>query len=241
MPPNTSHMTESRRGALPGLAVALALLCLPAAAATPQAEVVRPVAAASGTEGLVRQRSHSLDEYYLRPGASFATYHKVLLAPVDVSFAKYWAREHRDIDAAESLKLRQDLAVLARDEFRRVLQQGRDGGKGYELTDAPGPGVLEVRASLVDLDIHAPEVKDAAIRRNFVLSAGEATLVAELRDSQTSTVLARVVDRREMRRYNELQYADSITNSAEARDLVAAWSRLLRRQLDSAKSDDKGS
>jgi hypothetical protein len=155
---------------------------------------------------------------------------------VDVSFSRYWARDHRDIDAAESLKIRQDLATLAREEFRRVLQRG----EGYALAEGPGPDVLEVRASLVNLDITAPEVRDAAIRRNFVLSAGEATLVAELRDSQTGTVLARVVDRREMRRYTDLQLATSITNSADAADLVATWSRLLRRQLDSAKSDSKG-
>jgi hypothetical protein len=224
----------SRPGRLLAAPAALAALLLAMPAAALQAEGVPPPPA--DAEGLVRQASHTLDEYYLRPGATFGVYRRVLLAPVDVSFSKYWARDHRDIDAAESLKIRQDLAQLARKEFRRVLQRGG----GYQPADAAGPDVLEVRASLVNLDITAPEVRDAAIRRNFVLSAGEATLVAELRDSQTGTLLARVVDKREMRRYPDLQLATSITNSAEAADLVATWSRLLRRQLDSAKSDSKG-
>jgi len=208
------------------------LAALPAAAL--QTEGLPPPPA--DAEGLVRQASRGLDEVFLRPGATFRPYRRVLLAPVEVSFARYWARDHRDIDAQESLKIRQDLAKLARTEFRRVLQRGA----GYPMADAPGPDVLEVRAQLVNLDITAPEVRDAAIRHNYVLSAGEATLVAELRDSQTGTLLARVVDQREMRRYPDLQLATSISNSAEAADLVATWSRLLRRQLDSAKSDSKG-
>jgi hypothetical protein len=221
------------RGLLAATSAVLALLVALPVAALQARDVPPPPADA---EGLVRQASRNLDEYYLRPGATFRSYRRVLLAPVDVSFSRYWAREHRDVDAAESLKIRQDLAKLAREEFRRVLQRGA----GYQLADAAGPDVLEVRASLVNLDITAPDVPDAAIRHNYVLSAGEATLVAELRDSQTGTLLARVVDRREMRRYTELQLATSVTNSAEAADLVATWSRLLRRQLDSAKSDSKG-
>ena len=187
-------------------------------------------------EGLVRQHSRGLDEVYLRPGARFADYHRVLVAPVDVSFARYWARDHRDIKPEESQRLRADLAKLAHKEFVRDLQ--REGG--YAIAQAPGPDVLEVRTSIVNLDLSAPEISDAAVRRTWVLSAGEGTLIAELRDSQTGTLLARVVDRREMRRYEDLQIANSVTNSAEARDLVSAWSRLLRRQIESAKADSKG-
>ena len=231
MPPTISRQYAAWRSRLRGLFLA-SLVAMPAVAL--QSEGLPPPPA--DAEGLVRQASRSLDEVYLRPGASFRPYRRVLLAPVEVSFAKYWARDHRDIDAAESLKIRQDLARLAREEFRRVLQRGQ----GYQLAEAAGPDVLEVRAQLVNLDIAAPEVRDAAVRHNYVLSAGEATLVAELRDSQTGTLLARVVDQREMRRYPDLQLATSVTNSAEAADLVATWSRLLRRQLDSAKSDSKG-
>jgi hypothetical protein len=79
------------------------------------------------------------------------------------------------------------------------------------------------------------------VRRNYVLKAGEATLVAELRDSQTGALLARIVDRREMREYPEFQLASDVMNSAEARDLVGLWSRVLRRYLDAARTDGKGS
>jgi hypothetical protein len=190
-------------------------------------------------EGLERTPSSKVDEFYLRPGASFTAYRRVLLEPVDVSFNKLWAREHRNVDANQSAKLRAQLARAARTEFARQLQR-RDG---FEVVEAPGPDVLAVRAAIVNLDIHAPDVMDSSVRRSYVLKAGEGTLVAELRDSQTGTLLARVVDRREMREYPEFQLATSVSNSADAQELVGLWARMLRRYLETARegrTDDKG-
>jgi hypothetical protein len=188
-------------------------------------------------EGLERARNSQVDEFYLRPGASFAAYRQVRIAPVEVSFARLWARNHKNVDAAESARLRTDIAKLAREEFVRTLQRAG----GYAPIDAAGPDVLDLRASIVNLDIYAPDVKDSAVRREYVLRAGEATLIAELRDSQTGALLARIIDRREMREYPEFQLANSVYNSAEARDLVGLWARVLRRYLDAARTDGKGS
>ena len=187
-------------------------------------------------QGLERVPNSQVDEFYLRPGASFTAYRRVMIAPVDVSFTRLWERNHREVDAAESLRMRTDLARAARKEFARQL--GRK--EGYSVAELPGADVLEVRASIVNLDIYAPDVKDAGIRRDYVLKAGEATLVAELRDSQTGALLARAIDRREMREYPEFQLANSVYNSDEARDLVGLWARVLRRYLDAARTD-KGS
>jgi len=187
-------------------------------------------------EGLQRVQSSKVDEFYLRPGSTFTAYRRVRLAPVEVSFGRLWERQHREVDARQTARLRTDFARVAQQEFKRQL--GRAGG--YPAADGPGPDVLDVRASIVDLDIYAPDTRDSAVRRSYVLRAGQATLVAELRDSQTGTLLARVIDRREMREYPDFQLANDVMNSAEARDLVGLWSRLLRRYLDTARADGKG-
>jgi hypothetical protein len=93
--------------------------------------------------------------------------------------------------------------------------------------------VLDVRASIVDLDIAAPDTGDP-LRRAYVLSAGKGRLVAELRDSQTGALLARVIDSREAREYPDFQIANRVTNSAEARQIISFWARLLTRYLDAA-------
>lgn len=223
-------MKRLRNSAL-ALALALGGVMAPALALSPNpAELPPPPADA---EGLQRQPSSRVDEFYLRPGASFTAYKRVRLAPVDVSFSRLWARQHREVDARESARIRKELAKAAREEFTRQLQR-RDG---YPVTSEAAPDVLDVHAAIVNLDIYAPDVQDSQVRRNYVLKAGEATLVAELRDSQTGTLLARIVDRREMREYPEFMLATSVTNSADARELVGLWSRMLRRHLDAAKAD----
>lgn len=217
------------------LTAALSLLAgSPAGALSPNPRDLPP--SPPDAEGLQRTPSSKVDEFYLRPGAGFTAYRRVRLAPVEVSFARLWARAHREVDADATARLRADFARVAQQEFSRQL--ARSGG--FALADAPAADVLDVRASIVNLDIYAPDVNDANIRRNYVLKAGEATLVAELRDSQTGTLLARIIDRREMREYPEFQLASDVMNSGEARDLVGLWSRLLRRYLDAARTDGKG-
>jgi hypothetical protein len=194
-------------------------------------------AAQPDADGLLRQSAKGLATYAQRPGEALAGYHLLHLAPVVVRFKKTWADEHRNVKPEEAGKLQADLTQLAQDAFRHVMSQG---GR-FEIVEAAAPGVLELRIVLDDFDLYAPEVSDSSTRRDYVFTAGEATLVAELRDAQAGTILARARDHREMRRYYQLQIANSITNSAEARDLVEDWARALRRQIDSAKPGKKGS
>jgi uncharacterized protein DUF3313 len=228
------NTSSSRTTTLSFLAAVLWLFaCGTAAALQPAGDLPAPPPDAAQ---LQPARHSRLDEYYLRPGASFSAYRRVLVRPIEVTFRKDWLSEHRNVDASQGERLRAAFARLAKEELSR--QFARKGG--YAAADAPGPDVLEIRASIVNLDIYAPEGKDAGIRRDYVLRAGEATLVAELRDSQTGQLLARTVDRREMREYPELQLANSVYNSDESRDLVGLWARVLRREVDAARTD-KGS
>ena len=58
------------------------------------------------------------------------------------------------------------------------------------------------------------------------MNAGHATLIAELRDSETGAILARVADAsRSPRQHRMLQVSSSVTNSADARMLISDWAR----------------
>ena len=122
---------------------------------------------------------------------------------------------------------------LARKVFRRELE--RKGG--YPLVDEPGEDVLRVRAQIVDLYINAPETNSPGITRVYVLNAGEMTLMAELYDSRTNAILARVVDRERglERGDNEFQIANRVTNTAEADRILSNWALRLRKALDKAR------
>ena len=207
---------------------ALGLMALPVGAA--QREMP-----AETWEGLKLVKRPGLDTVYLREGVSLAKYRRVMLDPVEVSFDKNWnpRRGPALTETADPQEIRQNLAKLARDVFRRVLEKNG----GYPLVEEPGDDVLRVRAQIVDLYINAPEPRGASPTRVYVLDAGEMTLVAELYDSRTNAILAMVVDRERGLEHglNELQIANRVTNTAEADRIISNWAQRLKNALDKAR------
>ncbi|HVY82383.1 MAG TPA: DUF3313 family protein [Steroidobacteraceae bacterium] len=198
-------------------------------------------APATTPEGLKLVKRPGLDTVYLREGVSFAKYKRVMLDPVEVSFDKNWDPRRGSAASLESVDpaaIQRDLAKLARDVFRRELEKKG----GYPLVDTPADDVLRVRARIVDLYINAPDTRTASPTRVYVINAGEMTLMAELYDSVTNTLLARVSDRQRglERGLNELQIANRVTNTAEADRILTGWARRLRDALDKARATDQG-
>ncbi|MBX5460791.1 MAG: DUF3313 domain-containing protein [Steroidobacteraceae bacterium] len=186
-------------------------------------------------EGLTRVSRPGLDTVYVREGVDLSRYTRVMLDPVEVSFDKNWDPRRRSVplDRTDPQAIREGLAKLAREVFRRELETRG----GYPLVDQPGDDVLRVRAQIVNLYINAPDTNSAEITRTYVIDAGEMTLVAELYDSETNTLLARVRDRKRgmERGLNELQIANRVTNTAEADRILTSWAQRLREALDQAR------
>jgi hypothetical protein len=194
-------------------------------------------------DGLQLVKRPGLDTVYVREGVSLAQYRKVMLDPVEVSFDKNWDPRRSTaspLESADPAAIQQGLAKLAREVFQRELEKKG----GYPLVTEPGADVLRVRARIVDLYINAPETRSAQPTRVYVVNAGEMTLMAELYDSVTNTLIARVIDRQRglERGLNELQIANRVTNTAEADRILTFWASRLRNALDKARAepDDKG-
>jgi hypothetical protein len=134
------------------------------------------------------------------------------------------------LGAAERENLWTGVAKIVRDEFVKALETRST----YKVVTEPGPDVLRVKAMILNLYVNAPESATSARTRTYTVSAGEMTLVAELHDSETGEVLARIVDRREARHSDRLTLTDSVVNIGEARDIAAAWAGALRNGLDRA-------
>jgi hypothetical protein len=189
-------------------------------------------------DGLKLVKRPGLDTVYIREGVSLAQYRKVMLDPVEVSFDKNWDPRRGTtsrLEAADPVAIQKGLAELARDVFRRELEKKG----GYPLVAEPGADVLRVRARIVDLYINAPDTGSAGSTRVYVVNAGEMTLMAELYDSVTNTLLARVIDRQRglERGLNELQIANRVTNTAEADRILRFWASRLRNALDKARAE----
>jgi hypothetical protein len=190
-------------------------------------------------DGMPKVKRPGLDAVYLRQGASLAKYKKVILDPVEVSFDKNWDPNRRQTGSniyggegrVDAEAIRVDLGKLARKATERELEKG-----GYPLVDAVGEDVLRVHARIVDLFINAPDTMTPGVR-NFVVNAGEMTLVADLYDSQTNTLIGHVIDRERGQENGpyDLQIANRVTNTAEADRILSMWATRLRKALENAR------
>jgi hypothetical protein len=93
--------------------------------------------------------------------------------------------------------------------------------------------VLLVWGGLLDVLSFVPPATSG--RGDIILRrVGEATLVVELRDSESNTVLARVLDRRAAEQVSGRMVSNTVNNTAELRRLAKRWARLLRQRLEEA-------
>ena len=214
-----------------GLAAALALTLAPLLAlAAGQKELEELMS----HDGLQKISVKDIDLAFARPGATLASYNRIKLDPVEVAFRKDWNPErtgsHIKLSTAERESIRNGVATIVRDAFVKELQEK----SSYKVVDESGPDVLRVRVHIANLYVNAPDTAAAGRSRTYAVSAGEMTLYAELHDSESGEILARLVDREEGRNSGQMQLSNSAMNQGQAEDIATAWARILRKGLDNA-------
>ena len=170
---------------------------------------------------------------YVKPGADFSGYDRIMLLEAYVAFRKNWERDHRrssihTITNGDVERMKREMAEL----FREVFVEELSGEDGYPVVDSADTDVLLLRPAIIDLDVTAPDVGTSAGSYNFAASAGAATLFLELYDSVSGEILARVLDRKVAGESAFMRWTNKMTNRAAARDVLAGWAGLLRVRLD---------
>jgi len=197
--------------------------------------VIAPKNPENSPDGLVRVQSQRVDSLFIMPGMSLSKYRRVMFDKVDVAFKADWQVNHPNIPPEDIENIRYGAASVFRTEFAQQLEKG-----GYAVVDRPGPDVLRVSASIVDLGIVGGSTAGTEERGHaYVVSTADMSLVAELRDSMSGAALARAIDRKRGRQYGNLQVADQAANTAEARQAFALWAGYLRDALDAAREGGK--
>ena len=211
----------------------LGLLALAFALSSALAASSKNLEARMAKDGLQKTTVKNIDLVYARPGATLAAYKRVKLDPVEVAFSPSWnptrTGSSMKLSSQEKENIRTGVAKLVEEEFARELQAG---GR-YQVTTDSAPDVLRVRAGVVNLYINAPG-NGPARSRTYVSSAGEMTLIAELADSGSGQVLARVADRREANN-TQMQLTNNAINEFEARNIATTWAKALKKALDNAQ------
>ena len=189
-----------------------------------------PPVAERTSDGLVRIQSKQVDTVYALPGVSLARYKRVMLDSVNLAFKLDWQKRHPEVSESDVTRIRSQGAAVFFDIFSSALTLNH----GYPLVTQPASDVLRVTASITELDVAATP-DSVGNQRMYVVNPSELTLSMELRDSTTGALLVRAIDKDKGRAVGNLQVADAVSNSAEARRALTLWAGLLRDALDSAR------
>lgn len=215
--------------------LAILTLALPATAWS-QAEALAPEVALDGLEQVEKTRHK---EVYVAPGVDWGSYDAVIIDEATVAFRRNWQRDQNRaqpnrIRTSDMDRIRSSMSNLFDDVFSGELS---DKG-GYEIATGASQNVLRISPHILDLDLYAPDPRSApGIQRSYVETAGSMTLKLHLYDSVTGDLLAVASEHKESPRRGYLQWANTVTNTAEFRMMLEGWARDLREGLENARSN----
>lgn len=182
-------------------------------------------------DGLHRvRRSRNFQRAWVKPDFTLAGYTKILPVDAGIHYRRPPRRSRGEFALSEEQveRLRAGLADAVEAE---LTHDGR-----WEIVQESGPDTLVLRGAIIDLVVTVPPDR-AGRDRTYVSSAGEATLVVELFDSESLEILARIADRRAVTRNDSTWWrSDSINNRAAARSVFRSWARRLREALEFART-----
>jgi len=187
-------------------------------------------------DGLNKVDNPQADLAWARPDFDLSAYTKIMPVEATYEYRKDVNRARTSmergrggpyyIDAERRAEFEEQVRAVFEEELLKI--------ESFEFVTEPGPDVLMLRGALLDIVTYVPDEDNIAGRSEFfVASVGEATLVLELRDSESGTILARSIDRRAAERMSgQLMNSNSVSNAQEVRRLMRFWATRLREGLD---------
>jgi hypothetical protein len=174
---------------------------------------------------------------WIQEGADFSQYKRVMLVDVGVVFRKNWRRDYNRDQISLGLKVSESdeekIKQRVSDEFKIALTDALEIA-GYEFADydinLARDDILVLRPAIIDLVVTAPNDGSGGMGRTFAGAGGGMTLYMEFYDSVSSSILGRIVDRKNSNRS---------TNRAEADRMFTKWTALLITKMDSVMKQDQ--
>lgn len=188
-------------------------------------------------DGLAKVKNSNVKGAWMRPDFTLAGYNKIMLIGAGIEYRPVKKVPRSAPSTTSQFPLtdeqKERLRSVVSDAFKTELAQS----KKFQIVDRPGPDVLTIWGGLVDVVSFVPP--DAIGRGNIYLSSvGQATLVIEIRDSESNAVLVRIIDRRAAQNLGLAQPSTSVTNWSEVQQLARTWATQLRTGLDEAATWD---
>ncbi len=166
-------------------------------------------------------------------------YTRFMLDPVEVAYQRDPGNRRRSggAGANDNFALSPSQMETLKDLFQEAVVEALTKDDGYELMTEPGPDVLRITASLIDLVVRVPTERDGR-QAMATQSYGLVTLILELRDSQSGEIFARAGDRRDPTRDTSAGLAEVSPTfmRSDTNRLFQHWADLLRERLDAFRA-----
>ena len=170
---------------------------------------------------------------WAEPGASLAQYERVYLVEPYVAFKKNWQRDQNrgtlKVSSSDMERIKENVRTLFMEIFKEELEKG-----GYSLATERAEDVLILKPAIVNLDVNAPDVRNAGRSTSYVSSAGSMTLYLELYDSETDDLIAKAIDAKADRDNGHMQWQTGPANRAAGIRMMRPWAQALVSGLDEA-------
>lgn len=204
-----------------------------------------PLAEASGKElpeedglGLepIEQGRHS--EILVAKEVDWTAYDSARLDRPSIEFRKNWIRDQRQrsgitIREGDEKRIKDGLADL----FDKVFTKELTRQAGFVMTQDNGPGVIHMTPRIVDLDIIAPDRVRDYIGAALTDSQGRMTVMLEIRDSASGSLLATTRHYLEDWQKGYMEWTTSATNQRAFRLMLERWASDLCERLFEARSE----
>ena len=215
------------------LALAVAALAV-ACTTTPPSIQTGPDAEVS-FDGLHKVDNSQADLAWATPDFDISAYTKIMLVGEGIEYTPAKNRGRTSMERQRGGPYFIDENSRARFEalVSEVFLEEMQKIERFEIVDEPGPDVMMIRGGLLDVVSYVPSDTNIGRGGIYLRTVGEATLVLELRDSETGAILARSIDRRAAERMGDtMMESNRVTNAAEVRRLIRFWGTRLREGLE---------
>lgn len=203
-----------------------------------------PLAEAKGTElhedgdpglEIVEQSRHS--EILVAKEVDWDVYESVRLDRPSIEFRKNWVRDQRQrsgviIREVDEERIKDGLADL----FDKVVTRELSRQVGLTVTEENGPGVIHIIPRIEDLDVIAPDRARDYIGTALTDSQGSMTIMLEIRDSTSGSLLATTRHYLEDWQKGYMEWTTSATNQRAFRLMMERWADKLCDRLFEARS-----
>jgi len=191
-------------------------------------------------DGLYKVDNSRMKLAWVKPDADLSGYNKVRLVGGGVEYrtVKGASGTVRANSSRTDFPMSEDVRNRFEKLVGEVFRDEMGKSKYYTLVEKDGPDVLEIKGALIDVVSNVPP--DMIGRGDYYLSKiGEATLLLEIRDSESNEIIARAADRSAIQPVMAVR-SNRVTNTSEVRREIRKWAVILREALDRFH-DDLGS